>query len=47
MVEKQCAHPSCRCPAELGKEFCALKCRDARTGDLCSCAHKGCGGKHQ
>jgi len=25
MVEKQCAHPSCRCPAELGKEFCSLK----------------------
>ena len=41
MAEKPCAHPRCACPAEPGKEFCSSNCREAKTGDPCSCAHKG------
>jgi hypothetical protein len=44
---KSCAHPSCACEAEKGREFCSDACRNAAapTGS-CSCGHKGCGTQH-
>lgn len=42
---KQCAHPSCSCEAQPGKEFCSDNCRSpesAKAGE-CQCGHAGCG----
>lgn len=42
-MEKQCAHPNCRCQAEAGKEFCSDACRNASgEGGACPCQHPGC-----
>ncbi len=43
MAEKKCAHPPCKCFAEVGKEFCSDECRTARTeGIPCKCNHSSC-----
>ena len=43
IAAKSCAHPSCSCRAEAGKEFCSDACRNAKapTGH-CVCGHPGC-----
>ncbi len=43
-MAKKCAHPSCSCDAEPGKEFCSDNCRNPQEppGGKCHCGHQGC-----
>ncbi len=44
---KRCAHPSCKCEAKPGKEFCSDNCSSSQPskGGKCQCGHSGCGEK--
>jgi len=43
-MAKKCAHPSCSCDAEPGKEFCSDNCRNVKSPSAgkCECGHSGC-----
>jgi len=43
----KCAHPSCRCAALSGSNYCSTYCEgEAETSDiLCSCGHSICDGE--
>ena len=42
--KKKCAHPSCKCMAREGSDYCSTYCEGAgKTPDLeCNCGHPGC-----
>ena len=47
MDTKKCAHPSCRCIAKEGSDYCGTYCEgEAKTADiLCNCGHPQCAEK--
>jgi len=42
--DKKCAHPSCRCTAKEGSDYCSSFCEGAgKSPDIqCGCGHPAC-----